>query len=46
MEGARPREHPKKIETHYLFLQPLKLATEKNGTQHEFRFTLPNTSFK
>ena len=24
-----PREHPKKVGTPYLFLQPLKLATEK-----------------
>ena len=27
--GSGPREHPKKVETPYLFLQPLKLATEK-----------------
>ena len=27
--GSGPREHPKKIGTPYLFLQPLKLATEK-----------------
>ena len=27
--GSGPREHPKKAGTPYLFLQPLKLATEK-----------------
>ena len=27
--GAGPGEHPKKFGTPYLFLQPLKLATEK-----------------
>ena len=27
--GSGPRKHPKKVGTPYLFLQPLKLATEK-----------------
>ena len=27
--GSGPKEHPNKVGTPYLFLQPLKLATEK-----------------
>ena len=45
--GGWAKGASKKVGTPYLFLQPLKLATEKKiGTQHEFWFTLPNTSFR
>jgi len=45
LAGVLARGHTK-IWDPYLFLQWLKLASEKNGIQHEFRFTLPNTTFR
>jgi len=46
LAGVWAREAHKKIGTPYVFLATVEASDWKIGIQHEFRFTLPNTSFR